>query len=258
MTDYQAPEVTKEAVRRAVQALGANGQELSYRQIYEALGLTNESPQAVVRSRISDMLRHGEVERIKAGCFKYNAKHRPREGKACRIVWRFVRAAKPGWTLAECAMLTRVSYTQILRHVSWFESKGYVERIGRNAKRAILYGATTKAAASPETPYPPIREVDPFAKERVAGATITRLLLCADPYAPRTAHAVVDACRVLLARFAPTETAKEATDEDSTSNNSVCPLQSLLPSGSPISNGCREKNGADSVTENENREESTC
>ena len=63
--------------------------------------------------------------------------------------------------------------------------RGYVERAGRNEKRAILYRATTKAAASPETPYPPIRESDPFQKERTAAATITRLMLCADPTPPK-------------------------------------------------------------------------
>ena len=220
MTAYQAPEVTKEVVRRAVQALGANGQEVSYRQVYEALALTSEGPQAVVRSRISDMLRHGEVERVKAGCFKYNAKHRPREGKAYITLWRFVRAAKPGWAVTECAMLTRISYTQVLRYVTWLEGEGYLERAGRNEKRAVLYRATAKATASPETPYPPTRETDPFQKERVAAATITRLLLCADPYAPKTARSITEACRVLQARFG--------------------------------------KNGTDSVTTHENREEIAC
>lgn len=212
MTHYKDPEVTKEIVRRAMQALGAESQEVSYRQVYEAIGLTSDGQQAVVRSRISDMLRHGEVARVKAGIFTYNAKHRPREGKSYGIMWRFVRTAKPGWDVKECAMLTRLSYTQVLRYVTWLEGESYIERTGRNAARAIVYRATAKATAAPETPYPPQRETDPFQKERVAAATITRLMLCADPYAVKTARTITEAARVLLARFDNT-TNHENTEE---------------------------------------------
>mgnify|MGYP005773191833 CR=1 FL=1 len=220
MANAEYSRVTLEMVRNAVQAMGDGGQEVSYRQIYEALGLNNEAQQAVVRTRISGMARHGEIKRTKPGCFVYDFKHRPPEAKTYEVIWRFIRAAKPGWDVSGCAMLTRISYTQVLRYVSWLENENYVERAGRNAKRAVLYRATAKAAASPETPYPPIREADPFQKERAAAGSITRLMLCADPYAPKTARSITDACRVLLARF--------------------------------------EKSGAESVTENENREESTC
>ena len=69
MAESEFSSVTLEMVRRAVQALGEGGQEMSYRQIYEALGLTSEAQQAVVRTRISCMAKHGEIKRTKAGCF---------------------------------------------------------------------------------------------------------------------------------------------------------------------------------------------
>ena len=212
-------EVTKDMVRKAMRALGANDHEVSYRQVYEALGLTNDSQQAIVRTRISGMLRHGEVKRLRAGVFAYNAKYRRAEGRKYVAMWCYARTSKPGWTLKDCCMLTRVSYTHVMRYIGWLESEGFVERVGRDANRAYLYRATGKADASPETPYPPVRETDPFQRERVAAATITRLMLCADPYAPKTAQTIVESCRVLLARF--------------------------------------EKGGADSVTKNENEEHTT-
>lgn len=213
MANAEYSRVTLEMVRNAAQALGDGGQEVSYRQIYEALGLSNEAQHAVVRTRISNMAKHGEIKRTRPGCFTYNFKHRPREAKTYEVIWRFVRAAKPGWDVSGCAMLTRISYTQVLRYVSWLEGEGYAERAGRNAKRAILYRATAKAAASPETPYPPIREADPFQKERTAAATITRLMLCADPYAQKTARTIAEACHVLLARFGGTVTENENREE---------------------------------------------
>lgn len=224
MAESEFSSVTLEMVRRAVQALGEGGQEMSYRQIYEALGLTSEAQQAVVRTRISGMAKHGEIKRTKAGCFTYDFRHRPREGKTHAVLWRFVRAAKPGWDISECAMMTRVSYTQALRYVQWLEGEEYVERAGRNEKRAILYQATPKAQASPETPYPPIRAVDPFQKERTAAATITRLMLCADPYAPRTASAIVEACHVLMTRFTKPVTELVTENENAVAVSGSFPL----------------------------------
>lgn len=208
-------EVSKEAVRAALQALGEGGKEISYRLVYEALGLESEAEQAVVRSRISDMTRHGEVKRTRTGCFTYDFKHRPREAKSYESLWRFVRKAKPGWSISECAMMTRISYTQALRYCNWLEEEGFIARAGKDDRNAITWRATVKADRTPETPYPPLRETDPFARERAAAATIARLLLCADPYAKKTAQSITEACKVLLARFDKnrTENENEETEE---------------------------------------------
>mgnify|MGYP000289592251 FL=1 len=202
-------EVSKEAVRSALQALGEGGKEISYRLVYEALGLESEAEQAVVRRRISDMTRHGEVKRTRTGCFTYDFKHRPREAKSYEALWRFVRKAKPGWSLSECAMMTRVSDTRALRYCRWLEEEGYILRDGKDERNASTWRATVKADKTPETPYPPLRETDPFVRERAAAATIARLLLCADPYAKRTAQGITEACKVLLARFDTNRTKNE-------------------------------------------------
>ena len=211
-------EVSKEAVRAALQALGEGGKEISYRLVYEALGLENDAEQAVVRSRISDMTRHGEVKRTRTGCFTYDFKHRPREAKSYEALWRFVRKAKPGWSISECAMMTRISYTQALRYCNWLAEEGFIARAGRDDRNAVTWRATVKADKNPETPYPPLRETDPFARERAAAATIARLLLCADPYAKKTAQSITDACKILLARFDRNRTENEngeTTEESS-------------------------------------------
>lgn len=212
-------EVSKEAVRAALQALGEGGKEISYRLVYEALGLENEAEQAVVRSRISDMTRHGEVKRTRTGCFTYDFKHRPREAKSYETLWRFVRKAKPGWSISECAMMTRVSYTQAMRYCNWLAEEGFIARAGRDDRNAVTWRSTVKADKNPETPYPPLRETDPFARERAAAATIARLLLCADPYAKKTAQSITDACKVLLARF---DRKRMENENDNTEENTTC------------------------------------
>ena len=207
-------EVIKENVRHAMQALGQGGKEISNHLLYEALGVGVEAEKAVVRSRVNNMIRHGEVERTRPGYMRYNEKYRPREGRTHEAIWRFIRAAKPGWTITECAMMTRVSYTQVLRYCNWLRGEGYIAKLGRDERQAVTYRSTQAAGTHPETPYPPIKEADPFAKERSAAALITRLMLCADPYSRKTAQDICDACQTLLARFGGTAAAPDCVTEN--------------------------------------------
>ena len=205
-----------ETVRAAAQALGQDGKEISHGLIYDYLGIDDESGKEIVRARVSNMVKHGEVTRTERGAFVYNFRHRPRNAAMLESVWRFVRAAKPGWTIEECSLLTRTSYSHTSRYVSWLEAEGFIERQGRNPDNRITFRNTGKARAHPETPYPPIRPTDPFARERMAAATITRLMLCADPYAVKTGRDICEACRVLLARFEKGNTESRTINENET------------------------------------------
>ena len=141
--------ISTDMVRKAIRALGDGGREVSYRQVYEALGLSSEAEQAVVRSRAADMKRHGEIQPVRPGVCTYDEQRRPRGGRMHTIIWRFVRTTKAGWSISDCALMTRVSYTHILRYVAWLEGEGFLERTGRNSRRAVLFRATGKAHASP-------------------------------------------------------------------------------------------------------------
>jgi hypothetical protein len=112
-----------------------------------------------------------------------------------------VRTQKPGWSISYAAQLTRVSYTQVARYCAWLENESYIIRHGKDGS-TILYRATYKADRSPETPYPPITDKNPFERENVAAARLATLMLCHNPYQPRVAAEIVKNCNVLLARFA--------------------------------------------------------
>lgn len=193
--------IATEEVRKIIRSLGDGGKEVSYQLIYETMCLENEAEKDVVRARVGDMVKHGELIRTERGAFTYNFKRPCRKSAGYEAIWRFVRAAKPDWSIEDCSLMTRISYTHALRYINWLEDEGYVTRMGRNSKNAITYANTGKARQSPETPYPAIRETDPFAKERVAVAIITRQMLCSNPYSPKTARLICDACHTLLARF---------------------------------------------------------
>lgn len=208
--------VTQDMVRSALQSFGNGGQLVSNAQLYAALGLEAEPEKARLRTRINDMVAHGEVERVEAGSYRYNFRHRPRENKSFPAIWRFVRKSKPGWSFSECALMTRVSYTQVSRYGAWLEEQAFIVRVGKNDRNAVTYRGTPKADQTPETPWPPLRDTDPFAREKSAAASIARLMLCHDPYAAKTARDIITACKILLDRFekAVTETENEQNQGD--------------------------------------------
>lgn len=210
--------VTLEMVRQAAQTLCEGGKTVSNHQIFAALALDCEPEKARARSRISNMVKHGEMTREADGLYRYNFAKRPRNPKTYAIIWRFIRKAKPGWSISECAMMTRISYTQALRYCNWLEEEGFIARAGKDDRNAVTWRATVKADRTPETPYPPLRETDPFAREKAAVVRIVDLLLRADPYAVKTARGITEACKVLLARFDKnrTENENDNPEEDAT------------------------------------------
>lgn len=115
--------------------------------------------------------------------------------------------------------MTRASYTYALRYITWLEQEGYVERCGKGKNNTTLYRNTSLARKTPETPYPPCKDTDPFEKERLAAATIARLMLCANPYALKTAKDIVAAAKILLTRFEGTIADFSAKNENNFSED---------------------------------------
>ena len=196
-----------------VQALGKDGAEVSNHMIFNALSIDTEQKKARVRARIGGMVRHGELTRMKDGVYVYNFNRRPRNPRTYCAIWRFVRKAKPGWSLNDVCTMTRVSYTQVRRYCDWLQEEGYISTVGRE-KNSILYRASHKADLNPETPFPPLRETNPFEQENNAAVQIINALLKQDPYSVKTAKIITKAARTLLERFEKTITQSENEGED--------------------------------------------
>lgn len=198
--DAKARTITTPMIREAMRSFCKGGRRVSKAQLYEALALTCAQEKDRLRTRITDMIKSGEVIKISTGLYAYNYKFRAREHPSYHAVWRFVRTQKPGWSINYACQLTRVSYTQVSRYCGWLENEGYIARHGKDGQ-TVLYRATDKADCSPETPYPPITDRNPFERENAAAARLATLMLCHDPYQPRVAAEIVKHCNVLLARF---------------------------------------------------------
>jgi hypothetical protein len=188
-------------VREAIRSFCKGGKQVSNAQLYTILSLTCEREKDRLRTRITDMIKNGEIIKIASGLYEYNFRHRVRKNTSFPAIWRFVRTQKPGWSITYACQLIRVSYTQVARYCAWLENEGYITRYGKDGQTA-LYRATDKADRCPETPSPPTTDRNPFERENAAAARLATLMLCHNPYQPRVAAEIVKNCNVLLARFA--------------------------------------------------------
>ena len=203
-------EITKEMIRSAAKNIGSEGKEFAYPLLYEVCGVSESSDvvKASVRTRINEMVRAKELTRIRDGVFTYNSKYRLRgESPFRQRVWRFIRSQKPGWTFKDASLLTGVSYTHILRYCTWLEQEGYIAHAGKQGL-VNTYMATDLADKTPEMPQPPTKDHQPFERECRAAGKIVNLMLYGNPYQPKTAQEIVEAAKVLLARFEPATSAQ--------------------------------------------------
>lgn len=196
-------QITRETIRIAFRAFGKSGLEISNAQIYEVLEAVSEADQAKIRTRVNEMVKHGELIKVASGRYKYNEKYKVRGSVAAAgyvKIWRYVRQAKNDWTVKDCSLMTGKDSSHVSKYINWLESEGYVRCSGKD-KQARCYSATQKAKMNPETPMPAYKDSDPFEEERAAGAKIVRLLLCDNLYSPLTAQKISEACAVLQNRF---------------------------------------------------------
>jgi hypothetical protein len=246
--------IATDTVREAMRIFCKGGKRITNTQLYAALDLQDREERAVLRTRLRDMCKRGEAVRIDHAVYEYNFKFSLRiRNTTYAAIWRFVRTQKPGWSLTYACQLTRISHTQVARYCGWLENEGYIARHGKDGV-TTLYRATDKADKSPETPYPPHTDKNPFEREASAAARIATLMLCHDPYQPKVARQIADACKVLLARFASAVATQEATDEDSSllceGSSSETAVAIRTPHG--LGNDWRDKH----VIQNENGGES--
>jgi hypothetical protein len=201
--------ITTAMVRQAMRGFCAGEKCVSLAQLYDVLDLQYEREKHTARARLAILTRTGEAVRVSSGLYKYNFKYRARENSTRPAIWRFVRSQKPGWSISYACQITRVSYIQVMRYILWLAEQGYIARHGKDG-HTILYRATDKADQTPEPPYPPTSDRNPFEAENTAAARLAALMLCDNPYQPKVRDEIITNCNILLARFAGKNTEGEA------------------------------------------------
>ena len=171
--------------------------------IAQAMGAAPGQETNQVRSRVTNLHRRGELERVEDGVFRYLPSKQPRgNAESCQRVWRAVRASKPGFGVTDIVLATRYSERVVRKYLRWLLREGYLAKHGRKGNQ-ILYRATLKARDTVSTPYPPNPNQDPFKRERDAACALVRLFMERDPYQPHARRSIVENCLAILDRFDP-------------------------------------------------------
>jgi hypothetical protein len=202
-------EIGADAVRKAVIGLSENGGLISPAMIRGALGLTSDDQR--IRWVVRDMVKRGELTRVETGQYRYNPDGKEdarRKADFYPRIWRAIRSAKPGFTLQDIALVTRVSYSHVRKYSNFLIETGFLAKHGKQGNTR-KYRATNLARETRETPYPPRRIADPFEREKNAGLAMVRLFLLGDPYQTATREKILSHCRTIQARFEKSESEAE-------------------------------------------------
>ena len=194
--------LTAEVVRSAIAGLVEGGAAaVSPALVREALGLAPGDPR--VQGIMGDMMQRGELERTGTAQYRYHPEAREesrRESEFYSRIWRAIRSAKPGFTLQDIALVTRVSYSHVRKYSNFLEEAGFLARFGVDGQRR-KWRATQLAQDTPAAPYPPKRIKDPFEREKNCALAVVQAFLLRDPYQPAVKAKIVESCRAILDRF---------------------------------------------------------
>ncbi len=194
--------LSAKVVRAAVVGLIEGGAAaVSPALVCEALGEKRADPR--VQGIMGDMARRGELERIGTAQYRYNPEALEgsrRDSEFYPRIWRAIRSAKPGFTLQDIALVTRVSYSHVRKYSNFLEEAGHLARYGMSGQRR-QWRATQLAQDTPEAPYPPKKIKDPFEREKNMALGVVQAFLLRDPYQPAVRTKIVENCRAILARF---------------------------------------------------------
>lgn len=200
-----------DTLRAALRSFCPKGSEVvTAPQLAAVLGLTTESQKQVLRRRLREMVRRGELRKAGWGAFARVADWKPvRRGDGCTRMWRAIRVQDAGWTRQDIALIARVDATAVGRYLRWLEGEGLITTCGRKGN-TTLWRVTGQGREHRQTPYPPVEVSDRYEAERRATAQLCRILLLEDPDVPATRRKIQQQLAVLVARFPITTTANGA------------------------------------------------
>lgn len=168
--------------------------EVSYRQIFKALGANTEAEKARVRSAVSEFVKRGEFVRTSPGLFRFQrVELGKRERPILEKIWRAMRI-RNDFTIEEIILRTDASRAHIEKYLKSLLKEGLVARHGKKGQHS-RFRVTSRGREHKETPYvikslPP----DPYQAVREATASLVRVVLLKDLKRPEVrAKALADA-----------------------------------------------------------------
>jgi hypothetical protein len=187
------------ATLRAFCPTGSNQEAVTVPQLADALGMRSEEKQRL-RKRIGELLRRGEVRKVKTGWYVHVPENEPsRYGESYGCIWRAVHVQRGAFTVRKISQISRYALLTVGRYLSYLEKDGFIAFAGMDG-RARSYEVTPKGLAFRDIPYPPSPIADPTEAERIACRKLMQLYL-EDVSAPAVLKQIRENLITLNARF---------------------------------------------------------
>lgn len=190
---------SKEALRLVCRTLGDNDRVFTNPMIYEALGAGKEDQprRDRIRKRCNQLIKSGELERIRPGEYKLIKGAEPRrDAPLINLAWRAVKSAKPGFTAQDIARRSGATFPYISKWLRHLEKEGHVKIHGRKGN-ALLYRASKQALQTQDAPLLPREPCDPFKTQRAAVCELVRLFMLGDLYQSGTKNKIRKECQTI-------------------------------------------------------------
>lgn len=190
-------------LREAARNLSGQYDTISTPMLYAALGVGSEDQQERdrIRRRCNQMVKTGELVRVKPGSYKYNADAAPaRHGEFMTRIIRAMKSASKPFTQQDIARVSGATLSHVSRYMKFLVEDGYVRPHGKRGLSS-LYRCTQKLRAEMNAPLPPRPLNDPFETERAYVHELVGLFLLRDPYRPDVQRKIVKCCDAIRERF---------------------------------------------------------
>lgn len=200
MSDLKIP-----LLREAARNLGETEEVFSNKMLYAALGADSDEERDRIRTRVSALVRTGEMVRVSRGQYTYNHKAAPsREAKTITCMWRTLKTATPGFSVYELARISGVGYDHAQKYLKALTEVGYVRRSGKKGN-TVLYCSTNKLRQQKYAYQPPRKLSDPFEAEKKCLHELVGIFMQRDLHKPKTKQRVAELANSILARFEQTD-----------------------------------------------------
>lgn len=194
-----------DALRKAVEAATPDCKGyVTAPQLANMLGVSGESQMQLIRRRLLEMTRRGELEKFGQGKWKRTGKELLQRGEGYQKMWRAIRTAKGAFTALEIIELTSVDGTSVYKFLRHLEDSGLVRRVGREGN-TVIFMLTNAGREQRKTPFPSKDIINPYHAESAATAALCRIFLLKDANKPSVRRKIREHLEILNRRFMEAE-----------------------------------------------------
>lgn len=188
--------------RAAVQQLcpTPEKEEVTAPDLARFFGLSGESQMNVIRGRLRDMAKRGELTKTGTGRWCRSAGEPIRRGEGYARMWRAIRSSQATFTAQEIYQLSQMDESSVSKYLKFLDAEGFISKCGKKGT-VTLWGLTLKGHDQRETPFPPKDITIPYLAERTAVGKLNLIMHREDMRQPGVRKKIAELLAVLNRSF---------------------------------------------------------